>query len=80
MYFANRSEMYVSSVSVRFGLILEAYCYGNKNLLKGLSKQVEGLQKLQLLNESVKHMSKVSVRNETYCLWSSSCARFMILA
>uniref|UniRef100_A0A673MW62 Phosphatidylinositol 4,5-bisphosphate 3-kinase catalytic subunit delta isoform-like n=1 Tax=Sinocyclocheilus rhinocerous TaxID=307959 RepID=A0A673MW62_9TELE len=35
-----RSEMHVPSVSLRFGLILEAYCRGSIFLIKSLMKQV----------------------------------------
>ena len=49
-----RAEMHVSSVSVRFGLILEAYCRGNINHLKGLVKEVEAHSKLKQLSETVK--------------------------
>ena len=52
-----RSEMHVPSVSVRFGLILEAYCYGNCKHLKTLTKQVEALKKMRLINDTVKHMT-----------------------
>ena len=38
LYF--RSEMHVASVSLRFGLILEAYCRGNIHHIKLLNKQV----------------------------------------
>ncbi|KAK2151241.1 hypothetical protein LSH36_371g03029 [Paralvinella palmiformis] len=54
------SEMYVPSVSVRFGLILEAYCYGNRKHLKALTKQVEALKRMRLINDSVKHMTNVT--------------------
>ncbi len=35
-----RSEIHVASVSLRFGLILEAYCRGNIHHIKLLTKQV----------------------------------------
>lgn len=35
-----RSEIHVASVSLRFGLILEAYCRGNIQHIKLLTKQV----------------------------------------
>lgn len=40
MCFFLRSEMHVSSVSLRFGLILEAYCRGSIYHMKNLIKQV----------------------------------------
>lgn len=36
-----RSEIHVASVSLRFGLILEAYCRGNIHHIKLLTKQVQ---------------------------------------
>ncbi|KAJ8360786.1 hypothetical protein SKAU_G00173110 [Synaphobranchus kaupii] len=49
-----RSEMHVSSVSLRFGLILEAYCRGSTNHIKILIKQREALIKMKCLNDFVK--------------------------
>ncbi|XP_020362013.1 phosphatidylinositol 4,5-bisphosphate 3-kinase catalytic subunit delta isoform isoform X1 [Oncorhynchus kisutch] len=49
-----RSEMHVSSVSLRFGLILEAYCRGNIYHIKSLWKQNEALNKMKALNDFVK--------------------------
>ncbi|GAB6031821.1 hypothetical protein CHUAL_010223 [Chamberlinius hualienensis] len=53
-----RSEMHVPAVSVRFGLILEAYCRGSVEHLKCLKKQVEALGKLKLMNELIKQKSR----------------------
>lgn len=52
-----RSEMHVPSVSVRFGLILEAYFRGNTALLSELSKEVEALNSLRSLNDHLKNCS-----------------------
>lgn len=49
-----RSEMHVGSVSVRFGLILEAYCRGSQEHMKTLFKQMECLDKLGTACEQVK--------------------------
>uniref|UniRef100_A0A6Q2ZD82 phosphatidylinositol-4,5-bisphosphate 3-kinase n=1 Tax=Esox lucius TaxID=8010 RepID=A0A6Q2ZD82_ESOLU len=49
-----RSEMHVSSVSLRFGLILEAYCRGNICHIKSLWKQNEALNKMKAVNDFVK--------------------------
>jgi len=49
-----RSEMHIPSVSVRFGLILEAYCRGNVEHLGPLSKQVEAIRCLGKLADIVK--------------------------
>jgi phosphatidylinositol-4,5-bisphosphate 3-kinase len=46
--------MNVPSVSVRFGLILEAYCHGSVHHLPALIRQVECLNKLQFLSEQVR--------------------------
>uniref|UniRef100_T1ISF0 phosphatidylinositol 3-kinase n=1 Tax=Strigamia maritima TaxID=126957 RepID=T1ISF0_STRMM len=50
-----RSEMHVPSVSVRFGLILEAYCRGSIEHMKSLQRQMEAINKLKSINESIKH-------------------------
>ena len=39
--------MQVANVSVRFGLILEAYCRGSQEHMKVLAKQIECLDKLK---------------------------------
>jgi len=50
-----RSEISGNSwFNVRFGLILEAYCRGLCGHLKCLNKQVEALEKLTMLTESLK--------------------------
>ncbi|XP_015605201.1 phosphatidylinositol 4,5-bisphosphate 3-kinase catalytic subunit delta isoform [Cephus cinctus] len=49
-----RSEMQVGSVSVRFGLILEAYCRGSQEHMRILFKQMECLDKLRTASEQVK--------------------------
>jgi phosphatidylinositol-4,5-bisphosphate 3-kinase len=43
-----RSEMHVSAVSVRFGLMLEAYCRGAPDHMKLLIRQMESLSKLKV--------------------------------
>jgi len=45
--------MHISSVSVRFGLILEAYCRGNILYLNPLTKQVESVRRLGMLAEII---------------------------
>uniref|UniRef100_A0A4W4HAJ5 Phosphatidylinositol-4,5-bisphosphate 3-kinase n=1 Tax=Electrophorus electricus TaxID=8005 RepID=A0A4W4HAJ5_ELEEL len=44
-----RSEMHVASVSLRFGLILEAYCRGSIYHIKSLMKQVSTAREVILL-------------------------------
>ena len=46
--------MQVGSVSVRFGLILEAYCRGSQDHMRALSKQMDCLDKLGIAYEQVK--------------------------
>ncbi|XP_062872087.1 phosphatidylinositol 4,5-bisphosphate 3-kinase catalytic subunit delta isoform [Trichomycterus rosablanca] len=55
-----RSEMHVSSVSLKFGLILEAYCRGSIYHMKSLMKQTEALNKMKALNDFVKSGSQKS--------------------
>ncbi|XP_032376786.1 phosphatidylinositol 4,5-bisphosphate 3-kinase catalytic subunit delta isoform isoform X2 [Etheostoma spectabile] len=69
-----RSEIHVASVSMRFGLILEAYCRGNIHHIKLLSKQNEALGKMKALSDFVKSGSqkmtaddlKLCIRQESY--------------
>lgn len=46
--------MQVASVSVRFGLILEAYCRGSQDHITILAKQLECLEKLKKCSELVR--------------------------
>src|SRR5207237_890274 len=43
-----------SSLDIRFGLILEAYCRGLCGHLKHLIKQVEALEKLTMLTDTLR--------------------------
>uniref|UniRef100_A0A3Q1EZR5 Phosphatidylinositol-4,5-bisphosphate 3-kinase, catalytic subunit delta n=1 Tax=Acanthochromis polyacanthus TaxID=80966 RepID=A0A3Q1EZR5_9TELE len=70
-----RSEIHVASVSLRFGLILEAYCRGDIHHIKLLTKQVnEALGKMKALSDIVKSGSqkmtvddlKLCIRQESY--------------
>jgi len=49
-----RSEMQVGAVSVRFGLILEAYCRGSQQHMLSLFKQMKCLEKLRSVSQQVK--------------------------
>lgn len=49
-----RSEMQVESVSVRFGLMLEAYCRGSIEHMKTLIRQMDFLEKLKKTTELVR--------------------------
>lgn len=46
--------MQVASVSVRFGLMLEAYCRGSREHITGLAKQLECLERLKKSSEIVR--------------------------
>ncbi|CAL4116873.1 unnamed protein product, partial [Meganyctiphanes norvegica] len=48
-----RAEMHVPSVSIRFGLILEAYCRGSVEHMRGLLKQQEFVNKCKDIKELV---------------------------
>lgn len=49
-----RSEMQVASVSVRFGLILEAYCSGAQEHVIPLQQQLHSLDKFKKCNELIR--------------------------
>ena len=49
-----RSELQSQSLTVRFGLLLEAFCRGLGPYLVELNKQVEALDKLTMLTDSMK--------------------------
>lgn len=46
--------MQTPSVSIRFGLILEAYCRGSHEHISVLSRQIECLEKLKAASEVVR--------------------------
>ncbi|XP_039583710.1 phosphatidylinositol 4,5-bisphosphate 3-kinase catalytic subunit delta isoform isoform X3 [Passer montanus] len=60
-----RSEMHVPAVSLRFGLILEAYCRGSTHHMKVLMKQGEALNKMKALNDFVKVSSQKATKPQT---------------
>ncbi|XP_023030262.1 phosphatidylinositol 3-kinase 92E [Leptinotarsa decemlineata] len=49
-----RSEMQVPAVSVRFGLILEAYCRGSQEHMVALQRQLECLERLKTCSDLVR--------------------------
>ena len=55
-----RSELQSQSLTVRFGLLLEAFCRGLGPYLKELIKQVEALDKLTTLTDSMKERPQVN--------------------
>uniref|UniRef100_A0A8C6PPZ1 phosphatidylinositol-4,5-bisphosphate 3-kinase n=1 Tax=Nothobranchius furzeri TaxID=105023 RepID=A0A8C6PPZ1_NOTFU len=68
-----RSEIHVASVSLRFGLILEAYCRGNIHHIKLLTKQNEALGKMKALSDIVKSgCQKMTVEDLKLCIRQES--------
>uniref|UniRef100_A0A7N6BIT4 phosphatidylinositol-4,5-bisphosphate 3-kinase n=1 Tax=Anabas testudineus TaxID=64144 RepID=A0A7N6BIT4_ANATE len=68
-----RSEIHVASVSLRFGLILEAYCRGNIHHIRLLTKQNEALAKMKSLSDFVKSGSqKMTVEDLKLCIRQES--------
>ncbi|XP_042215110.1 phosphatidylinositol 4,5-bisphosphate 3-kinase catalytic subunit delta isoform-like isoform X2 [Homarus americanus] len=59
-----RSEMYVPSVSIRFGLILEAYCRGSVEHMRILLRQLDALHKFKEVREIVNENRSVRDRAE----------------
>lgn len=49
-----RSEMHVPAVSVRFGLMLEAYCRGSVEHMKSLQRQLDALTKWRTVNDLIR--------------------------
>ncbi|XP_060527773.1 phosphatidylinositol 4,5-bisphosphate 3-kinase catalytic subunit delta isoform [Cylas formicarius] len=49
-----RSEMQVAAVSVRFGLILEAYCRGSQEHMIELQRQLQSIDKLKTCSDMVR--------------------------
>lgn len=58
-----KSEMQVPSVTIRFGLILEAYCRGSQEHMPVLLKQLEFFDKLKNSREHVKNKSKEKAKS-----------------
>ena len=79
--------MHVASVSVRFGLILEAYCRGNvlNNYvhIRTLLKQVDALSKLKSVNAIVKLDKykdiKVRIHNKLFKIYPQHCTIIKLL-
>ncbi|XP_056896962.1 phosphatidylinositol 4,5-bisphosphate 3-kinase catalytic subunit delta isoform isoform X2 [Takifugu flavidus] len=68
-----KSEIHVPSVSLRFSLILEAYCRGNIWHIKLLIKQNEALLKMKTLSDIVKSGSqKMTVDDLKLCIKQES--------
>ena len=59
--------MHQTSIRLRFGLILEAYCRGCGQFLKTLSRQVEALDKLTKLTDMIiSEIQNVSVLSQCH--------------
>ncbi|KAI0229642.1 Phosphatidylinositol 4,5-bisphosphate 3-kinase catalytic subunit beta [Lamellibrachia satsuma] len=54
LFWLLKSEMHVPSVTIQFGLILEAYCRANEQHLRVLTRQVESLARLKKLSDAMK--------------------------
>jgi len=52
--------MHVTTVRLRFGLILEAYCRSCGSYLYSLCRQVEAIEKLIKLSDMLKEEKEVS--------------------
>ncbi|XP_061637533.1 phosphatidylinositol 4,5-bisphosphate 3-kinase catalytic subunit delta isoform isoform X3 [Phyllopteryx taeniolatus] len=76
-----RSEIHVPSVSLRFGLILEAYCRGNIHHIKLLTKQNEAQGKMKVLSDSVKSgPQKMNAEDLKLCIRQESDALSNLLS
>lgn len=60
-----RAEMHVSSVSVRFGLVLEAYCRGCQEHLHDLKRQTDCLDKLKWVSQIIKQKKEIARARQT---------------
>ena len=63
-----RSEMHLSTVSVRFGLMLEAYCRGCGSFMKELSHQLVALNKMKQVTGTLQTMKKSKTDDLLKCL------------
>ncbi|KAM8829444.1 phosphatidylinositol 4,5-bisphosphate 3-kinase catalytic subunit delta isoform 3-T3 [Synchiropus picturatus] len=73
MFWHLRSEIHVASVSLRFGLILEAYCRGNVHHIRILTKQNEALGKMKSLSDIVKSgAQKMTAEDLKQCMRQES--------
>ncbi|XP_069774535.1 phosphatidylinositol 4,5-bisphosphate 3-kinase catalytic subunit delta isoform isoform X2 [Narcine bancroftii] len=73
-----RSEVHSAAVSLRFGLILEAYCRGTNHHMKSLLKQCDALKKMKALNDFVKSSSLKTTKAKTkealhVCMRQETC-------
>ncbi|XP_073944342.1 phosphatidylinositol 3-kinase 92E [Choristoneura fumiferana] len=55
-----RSEMHVSSVAIRFGLVLEAYCRGSQDHVHTLLRQITCLDKLKWVSQCVRKRKEIT--------------------
>lgn len=64
-----RSEMHVKTISVRFGLMLEAYCRGAGQYMKELSEQLTALNKMKHATDKLQTMKKSKTEDFLKCLY-----------
>jgi len=67
--------MHMTTVRLRFGLILEAYCRSCGTYLQSLCRQVEAIEKLIKLSDMLKEEKEVSKNRHTgspTTAWSES--------
>ncbi|XP_072943702.1 phosphatidylinositol 4,5-bisphosphate 3-kinase catalytic subunit delta isoform [Epargyreus clarus] len=57
-----RSEMHVAAVSVRFGLVLEAYCRGSQDHIHSLMRQITCLDKLKWASQCIRKKKESIVK------------------
>ena len=53
-----RSEMHLPTVSVRFGLMLEAFCRGCGNYMVELSTQLQALNKMKNMTDKLQKIGR----------------------
>ncbi|EDO42011.1 predicted protein [Nematostella vectensis] len=58
LFWLLRAEMHNPEVSVRFGLMLEAYCRGSPAHMKSLQKQLEALNKMKTISSLLQHVDR----------------------
>lgn len=63
-----KSEMNQVNIRLRFGLILESYCRGCGAYLKSINRQVEAVEKLTKLTDSLKLEKEVHVDSLTFIM------------
>ena len=60
--------MHVATVSVRFGLMLEAFCRGAGQYMKDLSDQIIALTKMKHISDTLQNVKKGKTEDFLKCL------------